>query len=202
MSDERPPPDFALTRAADILYQLYERQRRTTTGAPPPPIDRVVQLFNETIAFDVTKTTRKEVERALGIAFSYPSRGWHTYCVQGENKREFLSLFYDSADKPANATLLSAEIYLPRADRAPNLAARSLGRFRLIPGEIHIDMQIAALPEGFGRMPKPDGLGPYNDIFEARFPGGSAYVMGNEGCIERMAIYGLRGAEATAQPPT
>jgi hypothetical protein len=193
VSDERPPPDFALTRAADILYQLYQKQRRTES-VRPPPLDRVVQLFNETIAFDVTKTTRKEVERALGIAFAYPVRGWHTYCVAGAAEREFVSLFY------SQGTLLSAELYLPRSDRAPNLAPRNLGRFRLVPGEIAIGMQIATLPDGYARVPKPDGLGPYEDIFEARFPGGSVYVMGNGGVIERAAIYGLRDAAAPQSP--
>jgi hypothetical protein len=69
----------------------------------------------------------------------------------------------------------------------------------LIPGEIQIGMQLSSIPDGFARLPKPEGLGPYNDIFEARFPGGSAYVMGNAGVIERLAIYGLRDSQAA--PP-
>jgi hypothetical protein len=200
VSDERPPPDFAMTRAAEILYQLYERQRRAPVEAPPPPMDRVVVLFNETIAFDVTKTVRTDVERALGIAFAYPARGWHTYCVQGgELGREFVSLFY-SKDARGQPALVSAELYLPKVDRAPALEPRKLGRFRIVPGEFAIGLQVSALSESFGRIPKPQGLGPYEDIFEARFPGGSVYAMGTKGIVERLAIYALR--DEAAKPTT
>jgi len=177
-----------MTRAVEILAQIYERQRQSA-GVPPVPFDRVVQMFNETIAFDVTKTTRFEVERALGIAFAYPVRGWHTYCVCGsEGSREFVSLFYATSGPVPNA-LVSAELYLPKVDRAPALQPRNLGRFRLIPGEIAIGAQISSLPEAFRRIAKPDGLGPYDDIFEARFPGGVAYAMAVKGTLERLALY-------------
>lgn len=188
---DKPPPDFAMTRAVEILAQIYERQRKAAE-VPPVPFDRVVVVFNETIAFDVTKTTRRDVERALGIAYSYPARGWHTYCVRGANgSREFVSLFYES---PAHArsALVSAELYLPKVDRAPSLEPRNLGGFRLVPGEIAIGAQLTSLPENFARIEKPAGFGAYDDIFEARFPGGSAYAMGNAGAIERLAIYALR----------
>lgn len=181
-----------MNRAVEILYQLYERQRRAPPEAPPPPIDRVVVLFNETVPFDVTKTTRADVERALGVAFAYPVRGWHTYCVKGgELGREFVSLFYAKNAKGENA-LVSAELYLPKVDRAPALEPRDLMRVRLVPGETCIGMQVATLSANFSRIPKPQGLGPYDDIFEARFPGGSVYAMGTKGIIERLALYALQ----------
>jgi len=186
--DDRPPPDFAMTRAVEILAKIYESQRRIA-DTPPPPLDRVAMIFNETIACDVTKTMRREVERALGIAFAYPARGWHTYCVRGEEgTREFLSLFYSPGTGP-EAALVSAELYLPKVDRAPTLEPRNLGRFRLIPGEIAIGMQFAALPENFAAIEKPEGFGPYEQILQAAFPGGAAFVMGNKSTIERLAIY-------------
>ncbi|HTX60370.1 MAG TPA: hypothetical protein VMH02_11950 [Verrucomicrobiae bacterium] len=185
MSDERPP-DFAMARAVEILAGIYERQRRIAE-APPPPLDKVVTIFNETIALDVTKTTRKGVEQALGIAFAYPVGGWHTYCVRSaENAaREFVSLFYSHGE------LVSAELYWPKVERAPALEPRPL-RFRFVPGEITLGMQLAALPEGFTRIPVPPELGSYADIFEARYPGGVSYAMGNKGVIERLALYALR----------
>jgi hypothetical protein len=184
---DKPPPDFAMTRAVEILAKIYERQRRIA-DVPPPPLDRVAQIFNETVACDVTQTTRRDVERALGVAFSYPSRGWHTYCVRGvEGAREFLSLFYSKAG--GESVLVSAELYVPKVDRAPALEPRNLGRFRLIPGEIAIGMQIASLPEAFSQLQKPEGLGPYETIVQATFPGGQAYAMGNKNTIERLAIY-------------
>jgi hypothetical protein len=187
---DTPPPDFAMKRAVEILAKIYESQREKS-GAPPVPFDCVVVLFNENVTFDVTKTTRREVERALGIAFAYPVRGWHTYCVRGAGGREFVSLFYEAPAK-AHSALVSAELYLPKVDRAPPLEARDLGGVRLVPGEIAIGTALTSLPENFARIEKPQGLGPYADIFEARFPGGSAYAMGNNGTIERLAIYGLR----------
>lgn len=187
---DTPPPDFAMKRAVEILAQIYERQRRKA-DVPPIPFDRVVVLFNENIAFDVTKTTRREVERTLGIAFAYPVRGWHTYCVRGAGGREFVSLFYEAPAK-GHSALVSAELYLPKVDRAPALEARNLGSVRLVPGEISIGTALTSLPENFARIEKPQGLGPYEDIFEARFPGGSAYAMGSKGTIERLAIYGRR----------
>jgi len=188
---DKPPPDFAMTRAVEILAQIYERQRKAAE-VPPVPFDRVVVMFNETIAFDVTKTTRRDVERALGVAFAYPVRGWHTYCVRGTGgSREFASLFYQR-HAGAQSSLVSAELYLPKVDRAPKLEPRNLGGFRLVPGEIAIGSPLTSLPENFARIEKPADLGPYEDIFEARFPGGSAYAMGNAGSIERLAIYGLR----------
>lgn len=187
---DEPAPDFAMTRAVEILAQIYERQRKKA-DVPPIPFDRIVVLFNEAVAFDVTKTTRREVERAFGIAFAYPVRGWHTYCVRGAGGREFVSLFYETPSN-AQSTLISAELYLPKVDRAPPLEPRDVGGVRLVPGEVAIGTALTSLPENFARIEKPEGLGPYEDIFEARFPGGSAYAMGNKGTIERLAIYGLR----------
>jgi hypothetical protein len=188
---DKPPPDFAMTRAIEILAQLYDRQRRES-AAPPVPLDRVALIFNENVAFDVTKTQRRDVERALGIAFSYPARGWHTYCVAGDaGTREFVSLFYASPGGP-ESKLVSAELYLPKVQRAPSLEPRRLGRFRLIPGEIAIGAQIGGLPDAFARIEKPPGFGPYDAILEARFPGGCAYAMGTGNVVERLAIYGLR----------
>ncbi|MDE2481588.1 MAG: hypothetical protein KGN02_05325 [bacterium] len=184
MSDERPP-DFTMQRAVEILADIYERAR-SNERVPPPPADRPIVMFSETIALDVTSTTRADVERALGVAFAYPQRGWHTYCVRGDDgRRLFLSCFY------AKDRLASAELYLPRVERAPNLAPRDL-RFRLVPGEIAIGRSITTLPEHFAPAGGlPTNLGPYAQMFEARFPGGAAYAMGNEGALERLAIYVL-----------
>lgn len=194
MSDEREPvaPDFAMQRAVEVLANIFERNHRAKEAVPPPPIDRPVVLFNEAIPLDVTRTTRDDVEKALGIAYSYPARGWHTYCVFGAKRtREFLSLFYSSADRQ----LASAELYLPKSERAPKLEPRDLGGFRLVPSEVALGMQVSALPENFARIIAPSERAAYADIFEARFPGGAAYAMGNQGVIERLALYVLK-------PPT
>lgn len=186
---EGPTPDFAMQRAVEILAGIYERQQKSS-DVPPPPVDKPIVIFNETIAFDVTRTQRSDVERALGVAFSYPARGWHTYCVRGpEGARLFASLFY------SGASLIAVELYVPKVERAPNLAPRDLN-FRFVPGEIAVGRPITSLPEHFGRISRlAEAFGAYKEMFEARFPGGSAYAMGNEGAIERLAIYALRQTE-------
>lgn len=186
MSDEPDSPDFAMARAVEILANIFER-RQKILDAPPPPADRPIVLFNESLSLDVTATTRADTERALGIGFAYPALGWHTYCVRGSGgDRQFLSCFY-SGDR-----LASAELYLPKSDRAPNLASRDL-RFRFVPGEIALGAAVTVLPEHFGRMAgAAEQLGAFANIFEARFPGGAAYAMGNGGAIERLALYVLK----------
>lgn len=185
MSDSGAP-DFAMKRAVEILASIYERNARSD-DVPPPPVDKPIVLFSEAISLQTGKTTRADVERELGIAFAYPARGWHTYCVRGPQAgRLFISLFYSSE------TLAAAELYVPKVDRAPRLEPRDLV-FRLVPGEIAIGKPITSLPEHFGRISAlAEQLGAYKEMFEARFPGGSAYAMGNDGAIERLALYVLR----------
>lgn len=184
-------PDFSMLRAVEILASIFERAQREQTLAPPS--DKPIVLFSETIALQVGISTRSQVEAALGIAFSYPARGWHTYCVKGtRGERLFASLFY------GEETLAAAELYVPKVDRAPNLARRDVP-FRFVPGEITVGMTATALPEHYARMPQlTTTTGPYAEMFEARFPGGAAYAMGNAGVIERLALYVLETKEKPA----
>ncbi len=175
-------PDFAMLRAVEILASIVERSRQSPV--PPPPCDKPVVLFSEAFALGVNTTMRADVERCLGIGFSYPARGWHTYGVRGANSpRLLLSLFY------SKNRLAAAELYLPRVARAPRLQPQD-AHFRFVPGEIEVGMPVTSLPEHYGRMEgMPIELGAYTDMFEARYPGGAAYAMGNAGSIERLAIY-------------
>ena len=182
-----------MLRAVEILANLYERNR--ASAELPPPYDKPIVLFNESIALDVNSTTQKDVEKRLGIGFSYPAHGWHTYCVRGAGgKREFLSVFY------SDGLLASAELYYPKADRAPKLEPVDL-RFRFVPGELALGQAMSVLPEHFGRFSAlAEAFGAYSDMMEARFPGGVAYVMGNDGRVERLALYVFRSD--TMSPPT
>ena len=186
MSDDGQAPDFAMQRAVEILARIFERASGTS-DVPPVPSTLPIVLFNETIALDVNTTTSAEVRQKLGIGFSYPAIGWQTYCVRGSrSRREFLSIFY-SDDR-----LISAELYYPKAERAPNLQPVDL-HFRFSPGEIALGSQLAALPEHFGRFSsEAEEMGAYDGMFAARFPGGVAHAMGNAGIVERLALYVLR----------
>jgi hypothetical protein len=180
--DEAPAPDFAMRRAVEILAQVYETSR-ARRNVPPAPLDRPVVLANERLVFALGTTTRAEVERAFGVAFAYPMRGWHTYAAREEGRRCFLSLFY------AEQKLVALEYYLPKADRAPSLAARDYGAFRLSPGDVAVGASTSALDERYaGAVGGPAPI-VYAEAYEARFPGGVAYVMGNGGRVERLGLY-------------
>jgi hypothetical protein len=179
---DEPVPDFAMQRAVEILANVYEAGR-ARANVPPAPLDRPVVLANEHVAFTLGATTRAEVERAFGVAFAYPMRGWHTYAAREDGRRYFLSLFY------GDAGLVALEYYVPKADRAPNLAARDYGAFRLSPGDVALGTPFTALDERY--VTAVGGPAPvvYAEAYEARFPGGVAYVMGNGGRIERLGLY-------------
>jgi hypothetical protein len=181
MSDERTP-DFAMQRAVEVLAQIYERNQNKR-NVPPVPIDQPVVLANEHLIFTLGTTTRTQVERAFGVAFAYPMRGWHTYAAREDAQPGFLSLFY------RESTLVALEYYLPKLDRVPSLAARDYGVFRLTPGEVALGAATATLDERY--VTAVGGPAPvvYAEAYEVRFPGGVAYVMGNGGRVERLGLY-------------
>jgi hypothetical protein len=187
--DERPAPDFAMLRAVEVLARIAETNT-AKRAVPPTPLDRPVTLANERLVFALGTTTRAEVERAFGVAFAYPMRGWHTYAARENGARYFLSLFYAShaSPDPNLRTLLALEYYLPKADRAPSLAARDYGPFTLMPGGVALGAATALLDERYSATGGPAPV-VYAERFEARFPGGVAHVMGNGGRIERLGLY-------------
>jgi hypothetical protein len=183
--DDERAPDFAMRRAVDILASIYEKNqaRRGAAPVPPAPLDRPVVLANEQLVFGLGTTARADVERALGVAFAYPMRGWHTYAAREGGARYFLSLFY------GGTALIALEYYLPKADRVPGLAARDYGPFRLSPGDVALGAATSALDERYTVAVGGPAPVVYAEAYEARFPGGVAYVMGNGGRIERLGLY-------------
>jgi hypothetical protein len=182
MSDAKPPPDFATIRAVEILASIAMGARKNPI-VPPPPIDRPVILFNEMQSFAIGKTTRAEVERALGTGYPFPGKGWHTYAVRTGDGRRLLSVVY------RKDVLSGAEFYIPKTDKVPPLAPRNFGDFRLIPGEISIGKMMRALDARYTEAVGGPGQLMYDSVYEIRFPGGLGYVMGNDGLAERLAIY-------------
>jgi hypothetical protein len=190
VSDDDRAPDFAMQRAVEILAKVHEanRARRnpsTSSGqvTQPAPLDRPVVLSNERLVFELGTTTRTDVERAFGVAFSYPMRGWHTYASREGGGRYFLSLFY------RDAVLIALEYYVPKVDRAPGLAARDYGPFRLLPGDVALTASTSGLDARYTTAVGGPAPVVYAEAYEARFPGGVAYVMGNEGRVERLGLY-------------
>lgn len=183
MSDDSTrPPDFAMLRAVEILAKIHEGAR-SRPNEPPAPLERAVLLHSPRISLELGVSTRKGVESELGIAFSYPARGWHTYGVSESGKLALLSLFYRSG------TLVAGEFYLPRGDRTPRLAPRDLGGFALEPGGVRLGSSADAVSEYFSPAIGGPAKVVYDRSFEARFPGGVAYVMARKGTVERLALY-------------
>jgi hypothetical protein len=182
MSDDERAPDFAMRRAVEVLARIYERNQEKR-NVPPAPIDRPVVLANEHVVFALGTTTRAQVERAFGVAFAYPMRGWHTYAAREDGERRFLSAFY------REETLVALEYYVPKLGGAPSLAARDYGSFRLTPGDVALGAATATLDERY--VTAVGGPAPvvYAEAYEVRFPGGVAYVMGNGGRVERIGLY-------------
>lgn len=182
MSDDKAP-DFAMLRAVEILAKIAETNH-AKRNLPPAPIDRPVVLANENLSFAVGTTTRAQVEKVFGVAFAYPLPGWHTYAAREDGRRHFLSLFYSAG------TLVALEYYLPKLDRAPALAARDYGAFRLSPGDVALGAATATLDERYVNAVGGPAPVVYAEALEVRFPGGVAYVMGNGGRVERLGLYG------------
>lgn len=180
--EKRPPPDFAMVRAVEILASIAEK-RMKQPNVPPPPIDVPVVLFNENIRFTIGETKRKDVVRALGTGFPYPAKGWDTYGVREGRERRLLSAFY------RDDALVGVEYFIPTTDTAPNLAPRELGEFRLIPGEVKIGTAVVSLDERFVTAVGGPARVVYPHAFEVRYPGGVAYAMGRDGTITRLVLY-------------
>jgi hypothetical protein len=180
--DDRPPPDFAMLRAVEILAGLAERKRDTPL-TPPPPIDRPVILFNETRALQLGTTTRRDVQRSFGQGAAYPSAGWWTYALRFGGSRRLLSIIF-RAD-----VLSGVELYLPKVKSVPDLAPNFWGDFRLVPGDVALGVPLATLDAHFSPAVGGPGRVMYEQAFEIRFPGGLGYVMGNAGTAERLVLY-------------
>jgi len=171
-----------MIRAVEVMAQFIERQMNRP-NVPPAPLDRPVLLFNETLALEIGRTTREDAERAFGTGFPFPTQGWNTYAMRHDGHPALLSLFY------RGESLIGAEHYYAKGKTQPALAPRNLGTFRLVPGEIELGTYFSKLSDDY--VPAVGGPGGqvYATAYEARYPGGVAYVMGNAGRVERLLLY-------------
>jgi hypothetical protein len=185
MSDEKkPPPDFAMLRAVEILAQIAEKQM-TSANVLPPPLDVPIILFNESLMFVIGKTQRASVIKALGPGYAYPARGWETYAMRENNTRYLLSALY------REGVLVGVDYYLPNANRVPELAARNFGEFRLVPGQIAIGSDLMKLDERFVQVVEGPDTHIYSRVFEVRYRGGVAYAQSDGALIQRMVLYAV-----------
>lgn len=204
MSDR--PPDFALLRAVEILEKIAKERARPI--APPPPVEHPIVLASDRLTLQIGKTRRREIERVIGRGTAYPAKGFHSYAVappadsrpsgassalrtsypketqpDGAPKRWLLSVFY------RGDLLFGVEHYIPKVKGIPPMPLSTPGIVRLEPGGFRLGGALNAL--GYF-VPAHGGPSPvvYSLCFEARFPAGVAWIMGNAGRIERFAVYG------------
>ena len=180
--DNKPPPDFAMLRAVEILATIAERQM-ASAHALPPPSDVPMVLFNENIMFVIGKTQRASVIKALGAGYAYPARGWETYAMRENNARYLLSALY------RDDILVGADYYVPKANSVPELGPRNFGDFRLVPGQIAIGSDITRLDARFVRVDEGPDAQRYAHAFQVRYRGGVAYAQSNIGIIQRIVLY-------------
>jgi hypothetical protein len=181
---KKPPPDFAILRAVEILAQIAERHMKSAS-ALPPPLDVPLVLFNENIMFVIGKTQRADVVKALGPGYAYPAKGWENYAMREKNTRYLLSALY------RNDVLVGVDYYLPKPNSVPELGVRNFGDFRLVPGQIAIGSDITKLDERFVKVPEGPDAQRYARAFEVRYRGGVAYVQSNNVDIQRMVLYAV-----------
>jgi hypothetical protein len=181
-SSGKPPPDFAMVRAVEILTQIAEKQRKAA-HVLPPPIDVPIILFNEHIMCVVGKTQRAAVIAELGPGYGFPAKGWETYAMHEGNTRCLLSALY------RDDVLVGADYSVAPANRVPELRARNFGEFRFVPGQIMIGSDMLSLDERFVAVAEGPDRRTYSHSFEVRFPGGVAYVQGTGGRVQRLVLY-------------
>jgi len=185
MSNEgKPPPDFAMVRAVEIIAQIAEKLMNSASVLPPP-IDVPVILFNENIMFVIGKTQRANVTKTLGQGYAFPAKGWETYAMRDNQNRYLLSLLYNEE------TLVGADYFVPKPSVVPELAPRNFGEFRLVPGQVSIGSDLTRLDQRFVEVREGPDARTYAHAFEVRFPGGVAYAQSNNAFIQRMVLYSV-----------
>jgi hypothetical protein len=146
-----------------------------------------MHLASDRVSFMVGLTTRAAIEGRLGPAIEYPARGWRTWASAGlRGDVWLLSAIY------RGHVLIGVEHYVGKAESLPRLAPPANGIYKLVPGNIGIGDRITALPNRFDSAAGREG-GPrsivYQHAYQTRRPHGIAIVGGNDGRIERIAIY-------------
>jgi hypothetical protein len=180
----KPPPDFAMVRAVEILAQIAEKQLKSA-HVLPPPIDVPIILFNEHIMFVIGKTQRAAVIAELGPGYAFPTKGWETYAMHEGSTRCLLSALY------REDVLVGVDYYIAPANRVPELRVGNFGEFRFVPGQIMIGSDMLRLDDRFVAVAEGPDARTYSHSFEVRFPGGIAYAQGTGGNVQRLVLYAI-----------
>jgi hypothetical protein len=164
--------------------------RKKAVTAPSPiiaPSTEPLRLKCGSLEFLVGFTTRRAIETRLGPAVEYPAPGWRTWAAAG-NRGDcwILSAIY------RGHVLIGVEHYVAKTENLPRDTPPANGLYTLVPGDVQIGMPIKQLPDRFRSLPGAEGSARsivFQQAYEARWPHGIAFVCGNNGRIERLALY-------------
>jgi hypothetical protein len=177
-------------------------KKKAAPEPPPAPVStEPFTLKCGSLVFLVGFTTRRAIERRMGPAVEYPAPGWKTWAAAGPRGEVWiLSAIY------RGQVLIGIEHYLAKTENLPRFTPPANGIFTLMPGEIGIGSRVAALGERFVSAGGKEG-GPrsivYQHAYQARWPHGVAIISGNDGRVERIALYANHEMPTLpAVPPT
>jgi hypothetical protein len=166
---------------------LFNKKKPVAEVAPEPVSTEPFTLRCDSLVFLVGFTTRRAIERRMGPAVEYPAPGWKTWAAAGlRGEVWILSAIY------RGQVLIGVEHYLAKTENLPRFTPPANGIFKMMPGNIGIGTRVTALGSRFISAAGKEG-GPrslvYQHAYQARWPHGVAIVSGNDGRVERIALY-------------
>jgi hypothetical protein len=169
------------------MSPLFRKKKLAPAPPAPVPAQEPYHLASDRVTFMVGLTTRGAIETHLGPAIEYPAPGWRTWAVAGlRGERWILSAMY------RGTILIGIEHYLTKTDALPRHTPPANGVYRLFPGDLALGNRIHALPGNFVSAAGAEGGARsivFQHAFQAHWKHGLAIVCGNEGRIERLAVY-------------
>jgi hypothetical protein len=154
---------------------------------PVPVSTEPITLASDNLVMMVGFTTRRAIERRLGPAVEYPAPGWKTWAAAGlRGDVWILSAIY------RGQVLIGIEHYLAKTENLPRFTPPANGIFKLQPGDIGIGKPVTALGDRFVSAAGKEGSVRsivYQHAYQARWPHGVGIISGNNGRVERIALY-------------
>jgi hypothetical protein len=163
-------------------------KKKAEAEPPPAPVStEPLTLVSDSLTFLVGFTTRRAIERRMGPAVEYPAPGWKTWAAAGlRGEVWILSAIY------RGQVLIGIEHYVAKTENLPRFTPPANGIFKMMPGNIGIGTRVTTLGERFvsaaGREGGVRSL-VFQHAYQARWPHGIAIISGNDGRVERMALY-------------
>jgi hypothetical protein len=99
--------------------------------------------------------------------------------------------------------LIGVEHYVAKTENLPRDTPPANGLYLLVPGDVQIGSPIKQLPDRFRSLPGAEGSARsivFQQAYEARWPHGIAFVCGNNGRVERLALYANHEMPTIARP--